>query len=174
MIGTSKISVSVLPWLAVAALLCSTTLPGTNAAWAQTADNLKCNKCVTKKALAKGAVTKRQLKKGAVVENRLSADLQEHVNQREAFYITLDGNGSTATIATNGPLSFFARCLLNQPDGGGGFEDRIEIVATSSIAGWFEEDESSTSGNPPLTAGAGGDCRDQYRQYTGRLASRLP
>ncbi len=37
---------------------------------------------------------------------------------------------------------------------GGTFLDRIEIVATSSEFGWFEEDESDSSGgNLPLNAG---------------------
>lgn len=151
---TSRFAISALPWVAATALLCAMTVPGATGAWAQTATNLKCKKCVDEKDLAKKAVTSNRIKNGAVVENRLSTDLQEHFNEREGFYITLDGNGATQTIATNGPLNFFARCLINQPDGLGGSFDRVEIVATSSLGGWFESNESdSNAGNPPLTAG---------------------
>ena len=151
---TSKFAFTALPWLAVTVLLCATAVPGTNGAWAQTATNLKCKECVDKRDLAKKSVSSNRIKDGAVVENRLSTSLQGHFNERENFYIILDGNGAQQTIATNGPLTYFARCLVNQPDGVGGFEDRVEIVATSSLAGWFESEESDdTAGNPPLAAG---------------------
>jgi len=48
------------------------------------------------------------------------------------FYITHDGNGSEQTITTNGPLELFARCKTN--DFG---DDRIQVIATSTEAGWF-------------------------------------
>ena len=50
------------------------------------------------------------------------------------FYITLDGD-TEATIAINGPLEYFARCTV---DAGG--RDKIEILATSTEDGWWDED----------------------------------
>ena len=153
MFRTSRFTVPVLPWVAATALLCSIVVPGPNLASAQTAGNLKCKKCVDTVDIDRKAVTRSRIKKGAVSKSRLSKDLQDHVNGRESFYIVLDGNGSTATIATHGPLRYFARCLLNQPDdrpmGAGGFGDRLEIVATSSASGWFEEDASDSNPDDP-------------------------
>ncbi len=57
------------------------------------------------------------------------------------FYVTLDGNGTEQTLATNGPLEFFARCTIN------GTTTVVEVMATSSQDGWF----SSMGG--PHTAG---------------------
>ena len=144
------------------ALLCALTALGPGTVLAQAAGNLDCNKCVdssdvaknaiTKKKIEKGAVSKKKIREGAVDLARLSSDLQDHVGEREPFYITLDGDGATATIATNGPLTMFARCVLDDPIN---FEDRIEIVTTSSADGWLEEDENDFDfgNNPPLAAG---------------------
>lgn len=141
------------------ALICALTALGTGTALAQAASKLDCNKCVDAGDVAKKAVTKQKIKKGAVSKNRieegavdqarLSTALQTHFAERESFYITLDGDGTTATIATHGPFTYFARCVVNDTG-----EDRIEIVATSSVSGWLEEDENDFgSSNPPLAAG---------------------
>ena len=141
---------------------------GPAGAWAQKASDLDCNKCVDTGDIAKKAITKKQIKKetvttnrfkeGAVSEEKLSAELQDHIAERESFYMAIDvpsgATSTTQTIATHGPLTVFARCLLNQPLGGGQFQDRIEIVVTSSTSGWFEEDTSGDpAGNLPLNAG---------------------
>ena len=153
MFGTPRSVLLLLPWLVAPALLLATTTVGPERAVAQTAKNLNCNRCVDTRDIDRKAVTKSRIKKGAVNPRRLSNSLRKHVSERESFYVALNGT-STATIATNGPLTYFARCLPNNPDGGGGFEDRVQIVATSSVAGWFEEDASdSPGGNAPLNAG---------------------
>ena len=164
MTGNPRFTASALPRLAAPILICAAAALGPNGALAQAAGNLNCNKCVdsgdvakkavTKKKIDKGAVTTNRIKEGAVDRTKLSTDLQDHFDQRGTFFVTLDGDGAQATIATLGPLTYFVRCLVSRPVGGGGFRDGIEIVATSSVDGWFEEDESDNfGGNSPLLAG---------------------
>lgn len=167
MFRNSRLTRSVLPCLAAPVLFCAMAALGPAPAHAQSFDDLDCGKCVDTDEFAKKAVTKSQIEKetistnrikdGTVGESKLSTDLQEHFAGRESFYITLDvgsATSTTKTIATHGPLSLVARCLVDQPASGGGLEDRIEIYATSSASGWFEEDESDElAGNPPLNAG---------------------
>ena len=99
---------------------------------------------------------------------KLDPALLEALSQSSStFYITLDGDGATETIATHGPLTYFARCLVDRMDGYG-YElssesqasssyqatfDRVEIVATSSQSGWFEEDAQDEGGTRVLKAG---------------------
>lgn len=47
------------------------------------------------------------------------------------FYVTLDGDGDEQTLATSGPLEFFARCTIT------GTTTLVEVLATSSRDGWF-------------------------------------
>ena len=47
------------------------------------------------------------------------------------FYVTLDGDGAEQTLASSGPLEFFARCTIN------GTSTTVEVYATSSQDGWF-------------------------------------
>lgn len=103
----------------------------------------------------KGCVGKRDMRRGAVNGSRLSKGLREHVSERESFSIVLDGDGATKTVATHGPLTIRARCILDffdpdffDPDANadGLTVDRVEIVASSSAAPWFEEDESDGTG----------------------------
>lgn len=47
------------------------------------------------------------------------------------FYVTLDGDGAEQTLATNGPLEYFARCTV------GATSTTVEVYATSSQDGWF-------------------------------------
>jgi hypothetical protein len=47
------------------------------------------------------------------------------------FYVTLDGDGAEQTLATNGPLEFFARCTVDATS------TTVEVYATSSQDGWF-------------------------------------
>jgi hypothetical protein len=58
------------------------------------------------------------------------------------FYIVLDGDGDEETIATNGPLEYFARCRVNSEISPGVFRDIVEIVATSTEDGWFLNHDS--------------------------------
>ena len=92
-------------------------------------------------------MTGNRIKDGAVSETKLSPALQDtvassaaSVAERQSFYVTLDINLAEQTIATNGPLEYFVRCFIN--DGG---SDRVEIIATSSVAGWYEEDNGSAA-----------------------------
>ena len=160
----TRLTAPVRPWLAAPFLIyaAATLIPAT--AMAQAASNLNCNKCVdsddvaknaiTKKKIKKDAISKNRIKEGAVDQARLSTELQDHVDGRVSYYVTLDGDGAEATIATNGPLTYFARCFVNRPDGAGGLEDGIDIVATSSESGWFQDSEVDSRGsNAPLSAG---------------------
>jgi hypothetical protein len=47
------------------------------------------------------------------------------------FYVTLDGDGAEQTLATSGPLEFFARCTV------GATATTVEVFATSSQDSWF-------------------------------------
>jgi hypothetical protein len=47
------------------------------------------------------------------------------------FYVALDGDGAEQTLATSGPLEFFARCTIS------GTTTVVDILATSSQDGWF-------------------------------------
>jgi len=47
------------------------------------------------------------------------------------FYVTLDGSGTEQTLATSGPLEFFARCTIT------GTTTLVEVFGTSSQDGWF-------------------------------------
>ena len=164
MFSISRITRTAPPYFAALALFCAVTALGPDPARAQTAKDLDCKKCVDSDDVAKKAVTKSRIEKEAISENRikdgavemarLSTGLQDHVGEREPFYIVLDGN-STQTIATHGPLTYLARCLPEQPDGSGGLQDRVEIVATSSLSGWLEADEHDDEfgGNVPFAAG---------------------
>jgi hypothetical protein len=51
------------------------------------------------------------------------------------FFVTLDGDGAEEAVATNGPLEAFVRCLVNDSSIGGA--DRIKLLATSTIDGWW-------------------------------------
>lgn len=51
------------------------------------------------------------------------------------FFITLDGDGSEQTIASNGPLEIFVRCSLDDASIGG--VDRVVFLVTSTIDGWW-------------------------------------
>lgn len=164
MIGNSNYTAPVMPWLATLGLLCAMTVLGPQTAGAQSAKNLDCKKCVDTDDIAKKSITKKQIDKEAIIENRikdgavdmarLSTDLQDHVGEREPFYIVLDGN-TTQTIATHGPLTYFARCIPEEPAPAGGLRDRVEIVATSSQSGWFEVGAHSNNlgGNISFAAG---------------------
>ncbi len=131
----------------VLGLLGSIALPAT--AWAQATD-VDCNKCVdkgdvakkaiTKKKIKPGAVTSKKIADGAVTETKLSPALQQSVGERQSFYVTLDANLAEQTIATNGALEYFVRCRIN--DGG---QDRVQIIVTSTIAGWYNENNSTTA-----------------------------
>lgn len=168
MFSLSRITRTVPPWLAALTLVCAAATLGPGSAQAQKAGDLDCKKCVDADDIAKKAITKSQIEKetiksnrfkeGAVTEAKLSTGLQDHVAERESFYTTIDVPGGatsvTQTIATHGPLTVFARCLLNQPIGAGQFEDRLEIVVTSTTSGWFEDDFSDEpDGNRPFDAG---------------------
>lgn len=127
---------------------------GPGEAWAQTATKLKCKKCVGAKQLKKNAVKGNRLKSGAVGLSKLESGLGERANSTQPFYITMDANNEEQTIITHGPLTFFARCSLNEPDGGGGFQDAVRIFATSSVAGWFTFDTpNGLAGTGPFAAG---------------------
>ncbi len=52
----------------------------------------------------------------------------------QPFYVTLL-SGDEVTLATNGPLEYFARCTID--DGG---KDKIEIFVTSTQDGWWDEE----------------------------------
>ena len=143
-----------------------------------TAGGFDCKGCVKRKALDENAVSIRKIKNNSVTEDKIDDGAVGTSEIRDAavtveklgqdvldmtassgadFYITLDTDGAEETIATNGPLTYFARCLVNveEPPGSMNFEDRVEIVATSSVSGWFESGESDSNGtdNPPFSAG---------------------
>ena len=82
---TSRLIKPALPWAAATALLCVTAVSGTNVAWAQTATDLNCKKCVKKSEIDRKAVTKSKIKKGAVRLNNLSTALQDHIGGREGL-----------------------------------------------------------------------------------------
>lgn len=103
---------------------------GPDAALAQTATKLKCKKCVNGKAIKNGAVKFNRLQ--GKVQDRIT-NLESAMMERVPFYVTLDTDGAEQTLATNGTLEIFARCRVNNPIG----QDIIDIVATSSAAGWF-------------------------------------
>jgi hypothetical protein len=122
----------VAPWLAATALVCAMMVLSPDAVRAQTAGNLKCNKCVNTKDVAKKAITKSRLKNDAVTFGKLNPKVLDAIKQDRTFYVTLDSNGAEATLVSQGPLRMFARCIIN--DAG---QDRIEIVNTSTANGWF-------------------------------------
>lgn len=127
---------------------------GSSEAWAQTATKLNCKKCVGSKQIKKGAIKKNRLKEGAVTLGKLGSRLGERANSSQPYYITMDANNEQQTIISHGPLTLFARCFLNESDGAGGFQDAIRIFATSSVDGWFTNDDDgilATSG--PFSAG---------------------
>lgn len=135
---------------------------GPSTAWAQTATDLNCKKCVRGKAIKNGAVKFNRLQgkvqnritglesattalqsTASALEARTSA-LETIAMERVPFYVVLDGDGAEQTIATNGALEYFARCRVD--DAG---SDRIQIIVTSTQDGWFEEDAGG-----PQAAGA--------------------
>ena len=59
----------------------------------------------------------------------VGAEGVEDVEFRE-FYVTMDTNGETVTIAFAGPFRVFARCLLEGPN------RKVLIGVTSSVTGW--------------------------------------
>lgn len=127
---------------------------GAKEARAQTASKLDCKKCVGKKQLKKNAVKGNRLKNGAVGLSKLESGLGERANSTQPFYITMDANNERQDIITHGPLTLFARCFLNEPDGGGGFQDAIRVFATSSVDGWFTNDDNGILGDGgPFLAG---------------------
>ena len=145
--------------LAALVIACAMAAFFAQPAQAQTATNLNCSKCVDKKDIDKGAVTKNRIKKGAVNEKRLSTDLQTHVSERQSFYAVLDGNGSTETIFQNDTFTVFARCLLDFVDPPGSANpprDFVQILATSTVSGWFGDDGEfpiGTGSDGPFNAG---------------------
>lgn len=102
---------------------------GPDAAWAQAARDLRCNQCVNRRDIRKGAVKFNRLQ--PKVQKRIEA-LEGAAKQQVPFHIALDGDGAEGTIATNGVLEIYARCRVDD----GGF-DRVQIIGTSSIAGWL-------------------------------------
>ncbi len=136
-----------LPTLALGAALFSFDLGiglGPETASAQTAENLRCRQCVDRGDIRKGAVNFKRLQ--PKLRDRIT-DLKETVEQEVPFYITLDGNGAEQTIATNGELEVFARCLVDQAG-----NDRVEIVFTSNVDGWFAEEDRITGETGPIAA----------------------
>lgn len=160
------------------------TMLGPDTALAQTATNLRCDECVNRADIKKGAVSfnrlqdkvrariKRLESKSSTLTtktntlttttnalttttNTLNTDvqaletdvqnLQTISQERVPFYVVLDGDGAEQVIATNGPLEYFVRCTV-------GTTDVVELIATSSQAGWFGDGDGGnvTSG----TAGA--------------------
>jgi hypothetical protein len=59
------------------------------------------------------------------------------------FYITLDGDGVSKTIALFDPFRVFVQCQVNRNG-----KDKIKIFVKSSAGGWFVNDR-----NGPLAAG---------------------
>ena len=117
---------------------------------------------VTKEKIRDGAVGTGEIQDGAVTADKLDPALLEALAPSSStFYITLDGDGATETIATHGPLTYFARCLVDRSEYYGyqasseyrASFDRVEIVATSSQSGWFEEDTTDEGGSRPLEEG---------------------
>ena len=73
----------------------------------------------------------------STVQQRIT-DLEVAASRVTVFAVGLDADGAEATLATNGPLEFFVRCIIN--DGG---SDRIFHMATSTQAGWFSVGDST-------------------------------
>jgi hypothetical protein len=68
----------------------------------------------------------------------------------DSFSLVLDANNAEQTIGTHGPLRLFARCLVN--DAG---QDRVQILADSTLAPWFHDDSSTPqAANTPFLASA--------------------
>jgi hypothetical protein len=66
----------------------------------------------------------------------------------DKFSVVLDANNAEQTIGTHGPLRLFARCLIN--DAG---QDRVQILADSTVAPWFHDDSSTPqAANTPFLA----------------------
>lgn len=123
-----------LPAFALVAVMLSSNAgigfgPGT--VWAQTASDLRCNQCVDRREIRKGAINFKRLQPR--IRNQITA-LESVVRQRVPFYITLDGDGAEQTIVTNGALTLFARCRVDFDS-----RDRVQILATSTVDGWFAE-----------------------------------
>ena len=74
----------------------------------------------------------------ALLLTAVSAEAKVLNSNRKPFYVTLDGNGSRATIAKNGSLTIFAQCLVNQEE-----EDEIKIIATNSKGGWYDSEHGT-------------------------------
>ncbi len=127
---------------------------GPDGAWAQTATNLKCKRCVGARQLKKGAIKSNRLKDGAVTLGKMESGLGERANTTQPYYVTMDTNNERRTIVTNGPITLSVGCFLNEPDGIGGFRDAIRLFASSSVAGWFTFNNPNGIGNNgPFTAG---------------------
>lgn len=132
----------------------SGSMLGAKGAWAQAAKDLRCKRCVSGREIKKNAIKNNRLKDGAVGLSKMEPGLGERANSTQPFYITMDANNQRQDIITHGPLTLFARCFLNEPDGGVGFQDAIRVFATSSVTGWFTNDDNGILGNGgPFLAG---------------------
>ena len=87
------------------------------------------------------------------------------------FYVTLDGDGDEQTLATNGPLEFFARCTV------GATATTVEVFATSSQNGWFSSMGGPHGGGEELlhyslrSAGTGPEYGDHSLRFESSIAS---
>ena len=65
-----------------------------------------------------------------------SAEARVLNSSQKRFYVTLNGDGSKATIAKIGTLTIFAQCELDPLD-----EDEVKIVVKNSKGPWFESED---------------------------------
>lgn len=158
MLRPLKFAARFAPWFAATALVCATAALSPDAARAQTAGNLKCNKCVGTKDIAKKAVTKSRIKNNAVTFGKLNPKVEDAIKQNQAFHAKLDSSGAVATLVNHGSLRIFARCILNDLG-----NDRIEIVYTSTVNGWFP----IISGGPQTAQSAGAEVISPFAGISG-------
>ena len=108
--------------------------------------------CLTKNGrilnLAPGDTSLRPCKKWQQQVTLDIGDTEPAIGQSIPFYVTLDGDGAEETIATNGPLEIFARCLV---DGAG--TATIQVYFASAVDGWYFIDGEPAWPASPQSAG---------------------
>lgn len=111
---------------------------------AQTAGNLKCKGCVSSKEIKNKGIKSKDIKDGqvknadlgnsAVDMTKLTPEVRGEIVKNQTFFGVSDTNGEVVTLATNGPLTIFMRCTIND----GGF-DEVEVSVTSSLSPWYSD-----------------------------------
>ena len=76
---------------------------------------------------------------GAVEFSKLGQEVEDGIKQDRTFYETPVGTGARVTLVTQGPLTMFVRCFIDD----GGF-DRLEIYYTSTEPDWFVTTSGTT------------------------------